>query len=350
MTSRNFLSNKKNVKISFSTSPALTDWIKRYVNNKKQENPEDERFKSLSSFIHYSLDILMNALEKGKTLDDFLRFVDQTIKNFYDQITFKAIIPLFEESIEMNKYIHPSRGLISFFTAFRKTFMDGLSMEQFIEDVDKNLKHAFERFENFIQQNNVTNKLSFEKTKDLYIIELSGYYKNLHYEFCKSFASIMGIIGLKLRDTTYISDKSLNYFYMRFDCEKSYILTQSKPKLKEQIKLARENLKRILKYEQLLNDKTEHVWLNTSQFKGAIISFNDIQTGIEYIRANIKELERTVDLAELSYYILLIFEHFHWIIIDNKTPPSFHYVISKNGHEVEYMIMEEFLPEIIKNK
>ncbi len=105
MVSENYLSNKKRVKMSFSTSDALTDWIKRYVNKKKRENPNDRRYNSISSFIQYSLEKLMQLFEKGKNLNDFDKVIDEDIENFYEQITFKALLPHIEASVEMNKHI-----------------------------------------------------------------------------------------------------------------------------------------------------------------------------------------------------------------------------------------------------
>ena len=38
MTSKRYLSNKKNSRLSFSTSSALKDWIERYVNVNNKKN------------------------------------------------------------------------------------------------------------------------------------------------------------------------------------------------------------------------------------------------------------------------------------------------------------------------
>ena len=347
MTSKNFLSNKKNIKISFSTSPALMDWIKRYVNKQRSNQPNDERYRSISSFIHYSLENLMKIFEKEKSLDDFDRFLDRTLEDFYDQITFKAIIPHFEEALEMNRYINLSGGLVSFYRGFRKTFTDGLSFEELIDDFDHFSSIIIKRFNNFIKQNKITRSLTIERDKDLFIIEYIGNYKNLHFELCKAVAAIAGAVGLKIINSSYMADNSIRFFYMRFDCKADVILTENIPNLKQQKQLGLENLKTMIKYEHILDDKSEHVWLNTSQFNGAIISFSDIQEGVEYIRSKIKELEKTVDPNALSYYILRIFEHFHWLTIDKKDPLSFHYIISKDEHEIEHSIMEEILTKFI---
>jgi len=289
----------------------------------------------------------MKIFEKEKNLDDFDRFVDRTIEDFYEQITFKAIIPHFEEAIEMNRYLNLSKGLVSFYGAFRKTFTEGLSFEEVGKNFDHYATSLVKRFDNFTKQNKITRSLSIEKDKDLFIVEHIGNYKSLHYELSKAVAAIAGVAGLKVKKTSYIADSSINYFYMRYDCKLTEIVRQNKPRLRDQIALALENIDTMIKYEQIITDKSEHVWINTSKFKGAIISFSDIKTGIEYVRSKIKELETTVDRTELSYHVLLIFEHFHWITIDNKQPLSFRYIFSKEEHHIEHAIMEEILTEFI---
>jgi len=54
-TSKKFLSNKKTAQQSISISPALKDWIQRYVNMNHRESPNDMRFKSVSAFIRFTL-------------------------------------------------------------------------------------------------------------------------------------------------------------------------------------------------------------------------------------------------------------------------------------------------------
>ncbi len=51
MTSQKFLSQKKTVSQSFSCSPALKEWMGRYVRVNKQKSPENDQFKSVSAFI-----------------------------------------------------------------------------------------------------------------------------------------------------------------------------------------------------------------------------------------------------------------------------------------------------------
>ncbi len=50
MTSKKYLSNKRTAQQTISTSPAIKDWVKRYVNVNRSKDPNDESFKSISTF------------------------------------------------------------------------------------------------------------------------------------------------------------------------------------------------------------------------------------------------------------------------------------------------------------
>lgn len=51
ITSQKHLSLKKTVSQTFSLSPALKEWLKRYMRVKHRELPDDIQYKSISSFI-----------------------------------------------------------------------------------------------------------------------------------------------------------------------------------------------------------------------------------------------------------------------------------------------------------
>ncbi len=53
MPSQKYLSRKKTAIQSISLSPALKEWLQRYVRVKHHEIPDDIRFKSVSSFISF---------------------------------------------------------------------------------------------------------------------------------------------------------------------------------------------------------------------------------------------------------------------------------------------------------
>lgn len=68
MTAKKFLSNKKTEQQTISISPALKEWIKRFVNVKHRESPEDKRFKSISAFYNSVMDEVLKKYEKEKNI------------------------------------------------------------------------------------------------------------------------------------------------------------------------------------------------------------------------------------------------------------------------------------------
>ncbi len=62
MPSQKYLSRKKTAIQSISLSPALKEWLQRYVRVKHHETPDDIRFKSVSSFIS---SLIMRELSQG---------------------------------------------------------------------------------------------------------------------------------------------------------------------------------------------------------------------------------------------------------------------------------------------
>ncbi len=51
MTSQKYLSQKKTACQSISLSPALKEWLQRYVRVKNKKTPDEDQFKSVSAFI-----------------------------------------------------------------------------------------------------------------------------------------------------------------------------------------------------------------------------------------------------------------------------------------------------------
>ena len=106
MTSKKYLSKKKTAQQTISISPALKEWIERYVRVNHQNNPEDERYRSVSSFYTFIMEKVMDILTKGKTLEDFDAFPDKEIKDIFDKITFQATIPYYEMAVIPNRYLN----------------------------------------------------------------------------------------------------------------------------------------------------------------------------------------------------------------------------------------------------
>ena len=165
----------------------------------------------------------------------------------------------------------------------------------------------------------------------------------MHYINSKTIAGIIGVGGFKVIDTTYIKDESINYFYTRYDCEITELITKKRPRLREMIVLANHNIEKVIKYEHVINDDSKHVWINTSDFNKSVMSFYDVQTGVKFITSKIEGLEQTIERKELPLKILTLFEHFHWIRIYDENDLSFQYIIPEEGHEIAYGIINEII-------
>ncbi|MFX1571041.1 MAG: hypothetical protein ACFFCV_22100 [Promethearchaeota archaeon] len=325
--------------MSFSTSDALKDWIKRYVGIKRRENPNDRRYNSFSSFIHCSLEELMKLYEKGKDLNDFNKVIDEEIENFYEQITFKALIPQFEASVEMNRYIPLNDQTIRFFRIYRHFIFSQINPK---DTNEKNLIRIIEKFNNFLRNNKVSKGGLMTVDGKKIIIEFEGKEKNLHFELSKGVAAIIGSIGGQILKVTYLPN------YTRFDCEYDSIFNQKIPNIKEQIALSKANVEKFLKYEYLLKDKKEHLWINTCFSENALISFKNFESGINFIKSKLDTLKASINVKDLPKYCLRIFERFNWIIIDNEEELSFRFSITETEHKMERAIVKEILKNELK--
>lgn len=340
MPSQNYLSNKKNEKLSISTSPALKEWISRYANVMHQKFPDDKTFNSISSLVHNILENVMKIFENGKTLEDFERFVDSEIDDFYDQITFKAPISLFEDVVELNKYMDIKKTTLRTLIGYRGFITKNFNYEDL--DLKKNAQ-LLQRFGNFIVKNKVTHRFDVYVEGKTIVMEYEGsQYPNLHYEYSKLMAALMGIIGFRVISVDYIEN------YTRYRIEEDYLFRVKGLQLKERKKLIAYNIKSFLRYDYIVDDNNYHLWSNLSQSKDNIINFSDYRTGITYIKSKINELIENVPINDLNKYLLKMFEQFHWITIDNLDALAFSIRISKEDHSIPYKIIIETFSNNLK--
>jgi hypothetical protein len=328
MTSKRYLSDKKS-KISqttISTSPVLKDWVSRYVNVQHRKYPEDDRFKSISAFYNFVMESTLNILEEGKTLDDFNRFVDGDIKNFYDNITFRAILPLYESSVELNKYVKTDLNLLFKLSLRYRSFCFEKSSIQ----NDKTL----ERYRNFLLKNKITKLFNFEIIDNRIIIEYAAHYPNIFFVHIKMIIAISSAMGLRVIDILY--DKYDNY--VKINTEKTDLFLDNKIRIKERKSLLIKNISFILNNFNIIRDKTQHLWIELSENTNTIISFKDVKTGFDYLKNLIQDIQKHVNREELNHLILKIFSNFHWINIIDENNLSFQIVLNeKNGKEREIM-------------
>jgi len=316
MTSKKYLSKKKTSQQCISISPALKDWIYRYVNKKNKENPEDEKYKSISSFYTHVMENTLKAFEQGKTLEDFDSFVDQEVFSFYDEFSFNALIPLYEMVVETNKYTDfDYEGTLRFFIAMRSFFKESLQEK----DINK-LENFLKRIENYFKENNLCSHLSFEliSHKDSkyprFRIEAISVYKNIIYENIKFFSAIFGLLGIKITDFTYSRKNS----YYRMEAEAIDLFFEEKFVRDKLFKLLDENINNFINFERILNDDDYYLWMKMASDKDVILDFNDEFSKKRWIETIEDDIEKYGKKEDQNLLLLKFFERLHWIDIENK--------------------------------
>lgn len=336
MTPKKYLSNKKISQQAISISPALKDWIKRYVNVMHKNNPHDKRYKSISAFYCYVMEKVLSIFEKGKTLDDFNKVVDSEIDELYNQFGFKAIVPFHELVFKMNRYTEIDIfSMLNFILTMRKYYTQGVdphNLEAFklsLERIktswfsDKLLKDAHIEF--YTKKDSKYPSVIFE-----YSAEKS--YKNIHFENCKFNAAALGLLGAKITDFIY-SDKDI---YARYDLTLTDLFFNKDLALKERKKLINYNMRFLINYNRIINDKNYYLWMKMAEDNDVIVNFINSRTRERWIE-NIEKDLREFGTSEVFLLSLLkYFEHLHWIRIVNETDLIFQIRLSKEENKEDY--------------
>lgn len=344
MTPERPLSKKKITQQTISISPALKDKIERYVIENNKENPKDDRFKSISRFYNFVMERAMDCFEKGKKLDDFEAFVDSEIKNFFDKISFNALIPYYETAIRTNRYTNPYFEKNTFFyLTLRRLYLNQMDPSDITS-----INTIFNRIRNYLFSNNITKEVNLDlftgKTgKDLSgVFEYAGFYKNLTFENCKYNAALFGLLGVAITNFLY-SDKD-NYF--RFDLKTTDLFYRKELAKKERIGLINQNLSYLFNYLRILNDKDYYFWMRLAKDKQVIITFNSEETKNDWVDLIVNEIEKFGDKEDSPLNLLRFFEKLHWIEIKNEKDLSFQIRLSKSKYPRE----REFLLESLSKK
>lgn len=341
MTTKKYLSNKKTTQQTISTSPALKDWIKRYVKVQHDKFPNDERFKSVSAFYTDVMEQVMDIFEKGKTLDDLDNVVDKQLGKFFGKFTFQANLPFYEAAVETNRYTNfhfmKSPG---FLLAYRKT-----SMETMNPPTNVTIKIWFNRIKNFFLANKITKSVNldlFSEDDKKYhkgVYEFIGIYKNLHYENCKWKAAIFGVLGIRITEVIY-SEKEL---YCRFNVTATDLFYTPDLKKNERMKLVEENLDLLIDFNRLIDDNAYYLWMKMAENKDLIVSFKNDKARSEWIDSFELKLKPHNDTQELKLKLLKVFEKLHWISIESQVNLSFRLNITKEIHGEDIEFLMEYL-------
>ncbi|MFO7797010.1 MAG: hypothetical protein ACQERB_00075 [Promethearchaeati archaeon] len=347
MTSKKYLSTKKTSQQCISISPALKDWINRYVNKMKNEHPEDERYKSISAFYTQVMEKTLNAFERGKTLDDFEKFVDEEVNSFYDKFSFKATIPFYEMILETNKYTELDyEGTLSFFSAMKIFFKDYFTEK----DVNK-LEIFIKRLENYFRENNLSSHLNFEvitQNDSIYPkfrVEVTSLYKNLIYENAKFVSAIFGLLGIKL--TSFIHSPKNSYY--RIEAEGIELMFEENVSREELRKLIDYNIQFFINYTGVLKDHDYYLWMKMASDKDVSIDFEDDFARHRWIKLIEENIEKYGNMENRLLNFLRFFEKLHWIEIENEQELIFRIRLNPSKQEQREFFLE-YLSNYVKVK
>jgi hypothetical protein len=337
-TSKKYLSNKRTAQQTISISPATKEWIVRYVNVNKKKDPDDIRFKSISNFYNYIMENMLKLFEEGKTLDDLKRVQDKKVKDFFERFTFNATIPLYEMVVETNKFTPFS---FEFNTRFLLKYLDLFQSETKSHDY-KDFELFFEKIRSRYAKTNVTKDMRLE----LYpgknnkpgsgTLEFIGKYKNLHFENCKFFAAVFGILGARITDFFYSPED----IYSRIEVLETNLLFSDELAKKERLKLLEENVDQIINYNRMLDENEMYLWMRLAEDKGTFISFRSKRVFNKWIRNIENQLQKFGRREDFFKKMIFFFQKLHWIRIVNEKDLSFQIEqsLEKVGTQAQWLI------------
>lgn len=338
-TSKKYLSNKKTAQQTISISPALKEWINRYVNVNQRKRPNDERFKSVSAFYNYIMGKIMEIFEKGKTIDDLKRVENKKTKDFYDRFTFNATIPLYEMVIESNRYTQFS---FDYNTRFLLAYLDFFRREVKPRNF-KDVEIFFEGIRSRFAKTNVSKDMRLEvfpgknQKPARGTLEFIGKFKNIHFENCKFFAAVFGLLGVYVTDITY----SAKDYYCRLDLIETDLLFSDNLAKKERLKLIEKNVNLLINYSRLIDDeKDEYLWMKLAQDNMVFIYFKNQQAFNKWITLIEKDLQKFENNENFNKKILKFFEKLHWIRFVSEQDLTFQVEqpIESSGEQKQWLI------------
>lgn len=337
MTPKKFLSTKKTSRQTISISPALKEWISRYVKHMRKKHPKDERYDSISAFYTYVMEKAMNAFEKGKTLDDFDRFLDGKIYDFYDKYSYKAHRPLYEMCLKTNRYTDLDyKGISQFLIKFEKNFKQYFDLN----NLDK-LKTYFNRLERYLSSNKLTDTLKFEllesndsdSPENLKIRNVTVCpYDNISYENHKLFAAIFTVLGMKVTEFFYSRENN----YYRMEAVPTEFFLKDEFLREEKLQLFQYNISFLTNYKEVLKDENDfYLWMKMARDKGVRVDFNDKFARERWLETIESDLKMFSSRENRDLNMLRFFEAIHWIDIENEGERIFKFRLSNSKKDEE---------------
>ena len=319
MTPQYYSKKKKTERLSFTITPALKNELNEYVEKMKKESPNNIEYKSLSSFCYHSIKNVLEIRKKGIDLTSIKKLPDKETENFYDQISFNAVIPIFELGMLLNKYSDENIKSQNLLFKFSKWVLNDLKIED-----RRNIKILIDRLKNYLISNNLTKELLLDVSKSSRenyhaILEYIGNYKNLHYNNLKGLVAILGILGFQLEDLT-LSDNDL---YGRIEFVETDLFKTDDSAKKERKKLLDYNLKYLINFQKIIHDDDKHFWIKLANSKDVMIKFITPITFKKLIDKIIADIIEFGDKEDFLKDLLKIFDSLHWISIEDQDQLSF---------------------------
>ncbi len=346
MTPKNYLSEKKTSNLNISISPALKDWIQRFVIKKKAEFPDDNRYKSTSTLICNIMENVLKIFEKGKTLDDFEKVMDKETEDFYSKYTVNLLAPFVEPNCEFNKFSPVDySSSITYFFAMRNFFIQNIDPYDPIS-----IRTFFERIRNRYLYGNLTKDITFEIYFDQgnndfrAVIEHVGTYRNLHYFNAKMLIAVLGLIGFKVTDFNY-SEKEI---YYRIDFKPTDLFYSKKLAKKERTELLNTNIKYIINMYLILEEDSRHLWTNLAEDGNLYINFKNLRVYEKWMDLIELELRKYGEKEDFLNKILKFFENIHWIRILDTKFLSFQLDLSNEENKKEIKLLFDYLSKFSK--
>lgn len=331
------------IKQTISISDNLKKKIDEYVGENHKKFPKDERFKSTSAFYDFVMRKTLKCFEKGKSLDDFEKFADSELVDLFDKFSFRQFIPIFEPSLEMNRYTELDINMtIRFlFSLKRLAYQSGYNPN------DTNTLAVFiERMGNYIFSNRLTKDFKFdiiidEKTKKLkkLIIELAGIYRNITFENFKLLTAECAIFGTKIINLFHSPDEN----YCRLELEPTSLYFQQAIDKKKTLELIKQNLTYLLNYSKIVNDKHYYLWIKMANDKDITLLFTNEKSRENWINSVVDEINKFSEKERLLINILKLFEALHWIDIEDLELRNFRFRLSKEKYKEEIDFLLNYL-------
>ena len=157
-------------------------------------------------------------------------------------------------------------------------------------------------------------------------------YKNLHFENCKFNAAAIGLLGAKVTDFIY-SDKDI---YARYDLTLTDLFFKKDLALKERRKLINHNMRFLINYHRIINDKSYYLWMKMAQDNDVTVNFINKKAREKWIENIEKDLREFGTSETFLLNLLKFFEHLHWIRIENEADLIFQIRLSKEENKEDY--------------